>query len=104
MDEPSVAFSVEGKTFRSPIGVFSILGVCALAGAILCLLQLVTRPLTLSNAVPLLFGGVGGLIGLAAGLGRSRTVTCQEGGSCSGSAATTGPNGNTVTRQGSVNW
>lgn len=69
MDEPSVAFSVEGKTFRSPIGVFSILGVCALAGAILCLLQLMTRPLTLSNAVPLLFGGVGGLIGLAAGLG-----------------------------------
>ncbi|MFC5421494.1 MULTISPECIES: hypothetical protein [Bosea] len=69
MDEPSVAFSVEGKTFRSPIGVFSIFGICALAGAILCLLQLVTRPLTPSNAVPLLFGGVGGLIGLAAGLG-----------------------------------
>lgn len=69
MDEASVAFSVEGKSFRSPIGLFSILGVCALAGAILCLLRLVTEPVTLSNAIPLLIGGVGGLIMLAAGLG-----------------------------------
>lgn len=68
MDEPSIAFSVEGKTFRSPIGVFSILGICSLAGSILCLLQLVTRPVTLSNAIPLLFGGIGGLGMLAAGL------------------------------------
>ncbi|SHO67006.1 hypothetical protein SAMN02745172_03668 [Pseudoxanthobacter soli DSM 19599] len=69
MDEPSVAFSVEGKTFRSPIGVFSVLGICALVGAILCLLQIVTRPFTLSDAIPMFFGGVGGVIGLAAGLG-----------------------------------
>ncbi|PZQ86875.1 MAG: hypothetical protein DI534_15980 [Leifsonia xyli] len=69
MDEASVAFSIEGKSFRSPIGLFSILGVCAFAGAILFLLRLVTEPVTLSNAIPLLFGGVGGLIMLAAGLG-----------------------------------
>lgn len=68
MEQPDVAFSIEGKTFRSPIGVLSVLGFCALGGANLCFLRLVTGTVTLSNVVPLLFAGLGGLVMLAAGL------------------------------------
>ena len=68
MDEANVAFSIEGKSFRSPIGVFSVLGALCLVGAILCFVQLLSGTITLSNAIPLLIGGVGGLLLLATGL------------------------------------